>query len=263
MKKYLQTYKLSIQKALTYRSIEVIWIISAFITPLVFMVLWSRNTGQSLLEFSKSEIISYYFILTFISQLVSPHIDWNVADDINNGSLSFYLIKPYTYFIQLFVQELGWKTVSMIFLVLPLMLFSLLFRNSLVIPSMSIIKLLSVISLCMVSYILIFLVQYFMGMLAFWVTQIRSFFRIFYMSSDLFAGKFFPLVLMPSVLKFVGRYLPFQYFWYFPTMVILGKQNLIGLKTSLIIMFSWIFVLIVLIRLIWNKGIKSYSSYGG
>lgn len=263
MKKYLQTFKLALQKAFTYKSIEFIWVISAFLTPFLLMTLWSQNHTDKIEGFNLSEIVTYYFVMTFVIQLVSPHINWNVANDINNGTLAFYLVKPYKYFIQLFIQEIAWKIIAYICVFFPLLLFAFIYRSNIVIPSMNLQKVMFIIVLCISSYLLMFLVEFTLGILAFWVTQINAFFRIFYMSNDLFAGKFFPLILMPNILKAFGKFLPFQYFWYFPTMIIMGKSTQIDIRFGIITIFLWIIIFVFLAKLLWIKGIKKYSSYGG
>jgi len=263
MKKYLLTYKMGIQKALTYRSVEIIWIISAFLTPLLFMTLWSRNAQSGVSSMNLSEIVTYYFLITLFSQLLSPHIEWDIARDINEGSLSNYLLKPYKYFIHQIIYELAWKTVTQIFNLIPIVIFAVIFRQYISIPQITISKIAFILMLCALSYLLTFLIQYFLGLLSFWMTQIRSFFRIYYMSTGFFSGRYFPLILMPALLIKISKYMPFQYFWYFPTMMILDKENIINKYSSLLIIFIWIIIFIFIIHFTWKKGVRDYSSYGG
>lgn len=263
MRKYIQTFKTSLQKAVTYKSVEFIWIISAFITPLLFMSLWSQNKDSPVEGMNLSEMVTYYLVITLISQLVSPHIDWDVVNDINKGTLNFYLVKPYKYLIQLFIQEFAWKIISYLGNIIPLGIFIIIYKEYLILPSLGISKILFVLLICILSYVLMFLLQFSIGCLAFWITEIRAFLRILYMTSDLFAGRLFPLILMPPILKTIGGFLPFKYFWYYPTMVILGKQDLVDIKVSFFILIFWLLLFAFIVNILWKRGLKTYSSYGG
>lgn len=227
------------------------------------MSLWSQNKESSVGGMNLSEIVTYYLVITIIGQIVSPHIDWDVVNDINKGTLSFYLVRPYKYFLQLFIQEIPWKLITYIINIFPLTLFIIFYKKYLFLPSISISKIVFVILLCIASYLLMFLIEFTLGSLAFWITEIRALIRTLYMTLDLFSGRLFPLVLMPQVLTTLGKYLPFQYLWYYPTMIILDKQDLIDARFGILIVFFWIAIIGILLFIIWKKGIKSYSSYGG
>jgi ABC-2 type transport system permease protein len=261
--KYTQTFKMFVKKAQTYWSIELVWVINAFLTPFLFIQIWKHNEASQIAGFSLPEMITYYIVLTTVSQIVTPHIDWNVINDINEGNLRFFLMKPYKYFLFKFIEEIPWKMAAWIINIFPLLLFSFIYKDFLYFPSFTVEKVLTIIVLFVCSYLLLFLMQFLLGCLAFWFTNVRSFARVFYMSNDVFAGRMFPLVFLPAILKTIGQYLPFQYLWYFPTLVILDKDELIDFRKAFVVMLTWIISLAVIVYITWKKGVKSYSSYGG
>ncbi|MDD3648126.1 MAG: ABC-2 family transporter protein [Candidatus Dojkabacteria bacterium] len=262
MKKYWQTFKTSIQSALTYRSIEFIWVLIAFLSPLLFMQIWTQNVEDTS-GFSIHELVTYYFIITIIDQALTPHIEWNVAKDISQGELNNYLLKPYSYFLRRLVEEIPWKIVATGMTIIPMIIFFVLYSNYIVFPTFGIFKFFVFIFLLVLSYILMFLLEFVIGCLGFWITEIRSIMRIFFMSSDLFSGRMFPLVFMPKLLLSISRFLPFPYFWYFPTMYFLGRESPRDLHQGILTMLAWIAVLTVFAIVIWRKGIQKYSAFGG
>jgi len=68
---------------------------------------------------------------------------------------------------------------------------------------------------------------------------------------------------MPSLLLNISKFLPLQYFWYIPTLIILGKTDLINIKTSIITVITWTIIISIIINFAWKKGVKNYSFYGG
>ena len=52
--------------------------------------------------------------------------------------------------------------------------------------------------------------------LAFWTTRVYSLMEFYCAMAVLFSGQFVPLALMPPVIQPIAKFLPFQFFMYFP-----------------------------------------------
>ena len=59
------------------------------------------------------------------------------------------------------------------------------------------------------------------------------------------------------------RMLPFQYLAYFPAAVFLGKIHGWNLFYGLLQEAGWALVLVITARLLFRRGLKQYSAYGG
>ncbi len=57
--------------------------------------------------------------------------------------------------------------------------------------------------------------------------------------------------------------LPFQYLAYFPAAVFLGKIHGTELVYGLLIELAWAIGLIVVARVLYRRGLRHYSAYGG
>ena len=76
----------------------------------------------------------------------------------------------------------------------------------------------------------------------------------------------FPLELLPAEpvnIRGLVEFLPFQYLAYFPAAVFLGKVEGPEMYRGLISEIAWVVFFIVLSRVLWWKGIKRYSGFGG
>lgn len=76
----------------------------------------------------------------------------------------------------------------------------------------------------------------------------------------------FPLELLPAEpfnIRQLVEYLPFKYLAYFPAAVFLGKIEGPEMYRGLLAEIGWVVFFIVLSRILWHRGIKRYSGYGG
>ena len=82
----------------------------------------------------------------------------------------------------------------------------------------------------------------------------------------LLSGHMFPLELLPdspvNIRGFV-EFLPFKYLAYFPAAVFLGKVEGADMYRGLAIEASWVLFFVIISRIMWSRGVKRYSGYGG
>jgi len=57
--------------------------------------------------------------------------------------------------------------------------------------------------------------------------------------------------------------LPFKYLAYFPAAVFLGKIRGTEMYIGLAVEIAWVLFFIVLARVLWYRGVKRYSGFGG
>ena len=88
------------------------------------------------------------------------------------------------------------------------------------------------------------------------------------------SGHMFPLELLPDSLQLWSSgpildvrglvdMMPFKYLAYFPAAVFLGKIEGEAMYQGLLIEAGWVLFFIVLSRVLWWRGVKRYSGFGG
>ena len=112
-----------------------------------------------------------------------------------------------------------------------------------------------------------FLLGYFLevtiGLIGFWFLEVSSLLFLYMLLSFFLSGHMFPLDMLPYPWRQLVSLLPLKYLAYFPAAVFLGKVNSQQLMEGLIIEAAWIVGLMVLSRVMYNRGLKRYSGYGG
>ncbi len=73
----------------------------------------------------------------------------------------------------------------------------------------------------------------------------------------------FPLDMIPAPWSYVVNLLPLKYLAFFPAAVFLGKVGDDRLMVELGLEFGWMVFFIVLARIMYARGVRRYSGFGG
>jgi len=100
-------------------------------------------------------------------------------------------------------------------------------------------------------------------MLSFWITDAWGIFFGARFLIDMMSGAIFPIDIFGETIIQVFQLLPFQYMVYFTVNIITGKIGLMAALKGIGIQIIWIFVLGVLTRSLWKRGLLQYVAVGG
>lgn len=266
MRTYAHVFLTGVQSNLVYR-----WNVgmrSAFaLIHLVFVVtLWTAAfAGRSEVGgFTLSQTLTYFitvFYLNFAIQAWSE--DYQIAEEIRNGTINQFLLKPidyFTYRLSLFASA---RAVTATIAAVPLLLTLPLYASHLVFPTD--LWRIPVLLLALVfSAMLQFLVAYCYGLLAFWFLEIQGFVILSLAVETLLSGQMFPLDLVPGPLGTVVQNLPFAYMMYFPAGLATGRINELDTALQgLCVQAFWILALYAVSRLVWRRGLLRHTAVGG
>ena len=71
-----------------------------------------------------------------------------------------------------------------------------------------------------------------------------------------------PIDLFPAAVTNALRFLPFRYVLSFPVELTLGRLSLADIGFGLPMQYAWVLFFFLLYRLLWSRGLKSYSAVG-
>jgi ABC-2 type transport system permease protein len=151
---------------------------------------------------------------------------------------------------------------GLIFEFIPLLLiFTLIFKIRLV-PPMPVWALISV----SLGFIMMFLVDYCVGITAFWLTRTSGVRRMFLLMRDICSGVLVPLTLFPEFFQKAFFLLPFQFITYVPVRVFIGSYELAGISCTIpqIVGIQALAVIFMLIftNLFYRQGMKQFTGVG-
>lgn len=262
MRKYWVIFKVNWQNCFEYRGKFFANLINGVITLVVMVFIFRAifNQTNDFAGYTFSSIFTYLLMTRILHFLTRGNTARLIGDEIKEGRLSTYLLKPVSYRKYWFFSFLADRMFELIIRFLLLFLFLILFPAYLKLPSLGIFSLFLI--FLFISLIFNFFFNFLLAMLAFWVTDIRLFSTLVGLIIGFLAGELIPLDILPGVLKKISLVLPFQYVLYFPIKLYQGSLSPVQIATGMLISLFWILVFLWILNYFWRKGVKRYEAVG-
>lgn len=263
MKKYLKIISIFVQRSLTYRFSVVAYRVGEIVETLVLILLWTAIYQKQELfgGLTLQEMITYVLLGTAFHVATRAFGKQLIANEIKDGLLSTFLVKPLSYLQYDFFRGIG----RIIFVsgasVVTQLLVILFFLDKILINT-DIKTWLVILPMLFLNIIIEFLLSHLIALIAFWTDEVNGIFDTFDSIKDFFAGGYFPLSLLPVAFVQVSFMLPFAYTFFIPAQIYLGKIELMmGIK-GLGVQAIWIGILYILIKIVWKRGLRRYEGIG-
>jgi viologen exporter family transport system permease protein len=269
MGKYWHAINIGIQNTLVYRANFLFRSAFGLIPLMATIYLWravfaGKPPGDSdVAGYTLAGMTSYYLLVTLVDMFTAvTDDDWQIAGDIREGNINQFLLKPIdflTYRLCLFGAN---RMIYTIVALVPVSLFVVAQWRYFVFPVNRTAFACFIVSTVLTG-LLQFLMSYTMALLAFWVLEVSTFIFILFAFEYIAGGHMFPLDILPPWLSDLLSYTPFPYQLFFPVSVYLGRTTGAALWRGLLIEAAWVIVFYILARLIWARGIRKYTAFGG
>ncbi len=281
-------FQVSVNERLVYRGDFILGTLMRFLPTLTQIFLWwaiydSVATNPTavgdapdtqIAGFRYGDMVAYYLLVTISRAFSSmPGLSSGIALQVREGEIKKFLIQPVDMLGCLLLQRIAHKLVYYLMATLPFALVFFLCRGFFIDgwPDAEIL------AVFFVSLILGFLLGFFLeaciGLVSFWFLEVTSLMFIYMLMNFFLSGHMFPLDLLPTDLQILGigplnlrivvDFVPFKYLAYFPAAVFLGKVEGAEMYQGLAVLVFWVMFFIVLSRIMWWRGVKRYSGFGG
>ncbi len=259
--KWWQTIRISWSKYTAYRLNFFLQVVGPF---LVFFFikynLWSSiyegSSTPVIKGYNFSDMMHYHIWTLIISLLGQGYAAMNLSEDIRLGRISSYLIYPFEFwefhtagFVSFQILQVFVSSITLCLAV---------FFGFIEFPSLSII--LTGFSFTLFMGMFWFTMQYFTGLLAFWLEETWIMRVLLSIIVSFLSGYIFPLELYPEWLVGALKYSPFPYMSYFPAKIFMGQE--VNLTLGYSVLTFWIAVFAYINHLIWKKGMRLYTAAG-
>jgi ABC-2 type transport system permease protein len=267
VRKYYNIFRVSLIERMAYRGDFFLGTILRFLPMVTTILLWEavfKGSGEkALADFTSRQMIAY-LLLVHISRMFSsmPGLAAGITRDIREGQIKKYLVQPLDMIGYLVSYRAAHKTAYIATSALPYAcLFAACYSFFDGFPAWPI--MLGYIGSLLLGFLIGFYFETCMGMVGFWFLEITSFLWVVNTLNFFVSGHMFPLDLLGPFWANLLRALPFQYMAYFPAVVFLGRVQGWELVQGLLIEAVWAVVLIVAARLLYARGLRHYSAFGG
>ncbi len=247
----------------SYRLNFLIWRVRWVLQILTLFFIWSAilGTKSNIFGYDASKMLTYILGGSIVSAFVWSSRSYQIGDDINNGDLSNYLMKPINFIVYYLFVDLGDKTMNLFFSVVEVSILFIVLK-----PPFFIQTNINYLSLFLISILIAlcisFLFNVVLGFLGFWSPEVWAPRFIFNIILSFFAGTYFPIDILPRPIASFFSFLPFQYTLYFPLKVYLGQLSGVEIFKGIMIGAGWLVALLLFANYMWSKGLKTYTAYG-
>ncbi|MBM3855209.1 MAG: hypothetical protein FJ399_18980 [Verrucomicrobia bacterium] len=263
--KYRQAFLVGLQSNLVYRwNFAVRGFFSLFHLAVVFILWGAAFAGSERIGgFDLRQTLTYFVTLLVLQFFISAfNEDYQISEEIRNGLINQFLLKPINYFLYRFSIFVAARLVSGVLILLPLLVAFPVIHDYLTFP-LDGWRLAVGLPALALSALIQFSIAYCFGMLTFWFLEIQGFVILSMAVEAVLGGQIFPLDLLPESIFRVSQYLPFYYQMYFPAAVITGRIDLPTAGQGLVIQTGWVLALLALNRLLWVRGLRRHTAVGG
>lgn len=266
MRKFLKILGISFQQEFTYRLNFIMWRVRNIMQVLVFFFLWSsvfQDSNANYFGYNKEKIIAYTFVLIIVRAIVMSSRSVDVAGIISNGELSNYLLKPISFFKYWLTRDISSKLLNITFSFLEITILFLILKPEIFIQT-NLIQILLFVSSLIIASLIFFSISMLTSFVPFWIPEIAwgAQFLVIVIFVEFLSGAFFPLDVFPLFLQNILKFTPFPYLVFVPIKTYLGIETMQATFTSLLIGMIWAFILLIVTKKVWQKGLKVYEAVG-
>ena len=264
--KYRQAFLIGLQSNIVYRwNFAVRGFFSLFHLAAV-VILWSAAAAGrgEIGGFSLNQTITYFVTLLVLQFFISAfNEDYQISEEIRNGLINQFLLKPINYFAYRFSIFVAARLVSGLLVVLPLAVALPVIYQYLSYPASVSGFLLGLPAMAM-SALIQFSIAYCFGMLTFWFLEIQGFVILSMAIETVLGGQMFPLDLLPAWAYSIAKCLPFYYQMYFPAAIFTGRiTEMSAILQGYTIQAVWVVVLLLINQALWTRGLRRHTAVGG
>lgn len=264
--KYFKSFVLSFQNSMEYRANFLLSMVSVIFPIIIQVFLWTAvfdsSQDKTVYGYSYVQMISYVILAGIVSKFVSAGFEWEISDDIKNGGLNKYIIKPIGYFQYRVSCFLGQKVVHLTIIALIISAI-LTVLNRFLGLNLELWRIAIFILTVFLALALNFLIAFCVSMTAFWLNEAWGIFIISSILVNIISGGVFPLDIFGSTALKIFNFLPFKYTIAYPVNVLNGRLLMDSAFQGIIIQCLWIVILTASANVLWRVGTRKYVAVGG
>ncbi|MBD2091693.1 ABC-2 family transporter protein [Microcoleus sp. FACHB-1515] len=242
---------------LEYRAELILWVLSGTL-PLILMGVWVEASQTGDFALSPEQFVRYFLAVFLVRQFTVVWVIWEFEREIVEGRLSMRLLQPIDPGWHHLASHFAEKFARLPFAFLLIGLFFWLYPQAAWIPSLA--QLLLFLISVTFAFLLRFIMQYTMAMLAFWTERASAIENFSFLFFLFLSGMIAPLETFPPIVRAIALWTPFPYLIAFPASLLVGLPQ--NIPAGFAAMIGWGVIFFGLNRWLWRRGLRQYSGMG-
>lgn len=260
LKKYAAFGRAAWAITVEYRAQIVIWMMYSVLMVIMLVVWLSISRDGEVNGFSSTDFVAYFMIGWVVRNLTAVWASWELDYAIREGRLSPLLLRP----IHPVHNEIAANWVEKglrLAIIVPIATIVLAFTPGVQLVITPLTVLAFIVSVAG-AWMLLFTIDYMIGMLSFWTSQTSAFIIGFDGVRIVLLGILAPLAMFPLVVQQALAYTPFPYMLNFSVSIAMGRLTAAEMLFGFAVQWAWVGILMIAFNLLWKRAIRSYSAVG-
>lgn len=265
MSKFWAIFRISWENSLVYRLNFILWRFRTILQLLLIYFIWwtvfESSNGSEIFGYTKASILTYVMVAALLRAIILSSRAMDVGNQINDGSIVNFLVKPLNFIKYYLTRDLADKTLNTAFAIFEVTIFILILKPEIISQTDIFILFLTILA-AIFAVIIYFCISLIVSMLAFWVESSWAFLFLMTIFLEGFGGGLFPIDILPKNIFNMLMLTPFPYLIYFPSKLYLGGLSNNEILFGFSIIFFWVIILWILMRWVLQMGLKAYTAFG-
>ncbi|MBI5177834.1 MAG: ABC-2 family transporter protein [Nitrospinae bacterium] len=258
---FLKFASVSFQRQIAYRFDYFVAVLNGFLYVFIFTSVWRvvfTKAGGEHGGFTTESIVTYA-VIAMVIRISFSMDDTALPGKVRDGSVAVDLIRPMPFHAMNLAEAMGYSAFHFIARGIPILAVSaLLFPVRIPADHLP----LALVSLAL-AYLILFMLNFAVGLLAFWYIEIFPFMLLKYGLLNLLSGGIVPMDFFPAAVRPFLAFLPFQHIFYTPASIIIGHANGALAIEMVAEQAAWVAVMGAVCALAWRAGQNKLVIQGG
>ena len=217
---------------------------------------------QGIGGYTQSELLSYVLLGALCSSPLFVYGMHQMAQEINDGEFTNYLLRPLSYCGYWSARMLASRVLIGGAGLLSLIALLLMVRHTPIFFQTDLRGWIQCGALLLGSIVFVQILDFMGASFSFWMPRAHGPRWMITVLVQLLSGAYIPLDLFPGFLKNIFVNLPFSLLLYGPIKAWIHPLAQTEFLRLLLVQWIWIGIGLVLLTLIWKRGVKTYEAYG-
>lgn len=259
---YATLFRTDLALMLQYRAAMLIWLLGLVLQPIIYLVVWltvAAARGGEVAGYTAGDLAAYYIVMMLVNHATFTWHMFEMGWRVRSGSFNPLLVQPLHPIHRDIAENVAYKLLTFT-AVAPVAAFMVwYFEPTFSSPVWALVVFLPSVVL---AFLLRFLIEWSVGLLAFWITDTSGLQQLYMAGVMFLAGRMAPLDLMPVWVQQLAAILPFRWMVAFPVELVLGRLTQAQVVDGLLVQGLWIALGAGLLHLTWGRAVRRYSAVG-
>ena len=258
MNKYGSLFWISFKQAWSKKANLSGMLFFLFILIFIYNCLWEAIAAESM-RAGLNRVFIWYLLFAEMIILSNPKIDRTLFDDIQSGTMAYYINKPISFFFMRYAEALGNMSVSFLIMGGFGAVITLVLTGT---PPFEWWQFPIIFAMCFGSSCINVLLYTAVGLCGLWLASIRTLGMAVERLAFILGGAIFPLSIYPDWFIDIAKWTPFYSFYYL-TIKLVYDFSWANLAETFLLNTFWVVLISTCVVLTYKKLIKRVNIYGG